>query len=257
MTREEIESVYSRDVLDRNWWGNFPEPLDLLGKDFPKTADIYRLMPVCARIALHMGGELPRIIFSKEGGARMDFNSVVMNPEILSLKVSEQVRAEVFFGQYIHQVGHICYSRGVYEKYRCTLQQKYFIHLIEDRRIEGRIARVYPGYYYYLNAARRMQFTLALLRAEQELKFTDLDDVRYNYLATRVLFPELLEYEVFKNPFASSPEPVGMDRRPIGYDYGLCFPGTTTSGGAGTTNQCPFYKLRTRSYRRCSIIIPG
>jgi len=22
MTREEIESVYSRDVLDRNWWGN-------------------------------------------------------------------------------------------------------------------------------------------------------------------------------------------------------------------------------------------
>ena len=24
MTREEIESVYSRDVLDRNWWGNFP-----------------------------------------------------------------------------------------------------------------------------------------------------------------------------------------------------------------------------------------
>ena len=53
MTREEIESVYSRDVLDRNWWGNFPEPLDLLGKDFPKTADIYRLMPVCARIALH------------------------------------------------------------------------------------------------------------------------------------------------------------------------------------------------------------
>ena len=198
MTREEIESVYSRDVLDRNWWGNFPEPLDLLGKDFPKTADIYRLMPVCARIALHMGGELPRIIFSKEGGARMDFNSVVMNPEILSLKVSEQVRAEVFFGQYIHQVGHICYSRGVYEKYRCTLQQKYFIHLIEDRRIEGRIARVYPGYYYYLNAARRMQFTLALLRAEQELKFTDLDDVRYNYLATRVLFPELLEYEVFK-----------------------------------------------------------
>ena len=36
MTREEIESVYSRDVLDRNWWGNFPEPWDLLGKDFPK-----------------------------------------------------------------------------------------------------------------------------------------------------------------------------------------------------------------------------
>ena len=100
MTREEIESVYSRDVLDRNWWGNFPEPLDLLGKDFPKTADIYRLMPVCARIALHMGGELPRIIFSKEGGARMDFNSVVMNPEILSANIFIRSGIFVIAGEY-------------------------------------------------------------------------------------------------------------------------------------------------------------
>lgn len=202
MTREEIESVYSRDVLARSWWGNFPEALDLLGKDFPRTSNIYQLMPVCARIALHIAGELPRIIFSKEEGARMDFDAVVMNPEILALKVSEGIRAEVFFGQYIHQLGHICYSRGSYEKYRCNFQQKYFIHLIEDRRVEGRLVQVYPGYYYYLNAARRMQFTLALLRAEQELRFTDLDDVRYNYVATRILFPELLEYDVFKERLA-------------------------------------------------------
>lgn len=202
MTREEIESVYSRDVLARSWWGNFPEALDLLGKDFPMTSNIYQLMPVCARIALHIAGELPRIIFSKEEGARMDFDAVVMNPEILALKVSEGIRAEVFFGQYIHQLGHICYSRGSYEKYRCNFQQKYFIHLIEDRRVEGRLVQVYPGYYYYLNAARRMQFTLALLRAEQELRFTDLDDVRYNYVATRILFPELLEYDVFKERLA-------------------------------------------------------
>ena len=70
MTREEIESVYSRDVLDRNWWGNFPEPLDLLGKDFPKTADIYRLMPVCARIALHMGAT---DYFFERGGSQDGF----------------------------------------------------------------------------------------------------------------------------------------------------------------------------------------
>lgn len=74
--------------------------------------------------------------------------------------------------------------------------------MLEDRRVEGRIAQVYPGYYYYLNAARRMQFVLALLRAEKELKFTDLDDVRYNYVATRILFPELLDYDVFKERLA-------------------------------------------------------
>lgn len=192
-----IEEIYNRDVLDRSWWGDFPESLELLGKDFPETSNIYQLMPVCARIALHMAGELPRIIFSREVNAPVNYNAVVINPEILSLKVSEKIRAEVFFGQYIHQLGHLCYSRGEYEKYNCTWLQKYFIHLIEDRRVESRVVKSYPGYYYYLNAARKMLFALALLKAEQELKFTDLDDVRRNYLATKILFPELLEYDVF------------------------------------------------------------
>lgn len=198
MTRAEIEEIYQRDVLDRNWWGDFPEPLGVLGKDFPETSDIYRLMPVCARIALHITGELPRIIFSKEVSTAASFEAVVINPEILSLKVAEKIRSEVFFGQYIHQLGHLCYSRGMYEKYNCSFQQKYFIHLIEDRRVEGKIVQAYPGYYYYLHAARKMMFTLALLRAEKELRFTDLDDVRYNYLATSVLFPELMDYEIFR-----------------------------------------------------------
>lgn len=165
MTRTEIEEIYRQDVLDRNWWGNFPDPLEVLEKDLPETSDVYRLMPVCARIALHMAGELPRVVFSKEPNRPADFASVVINPEILSLKVSDRIRSQVFFGQYIHQLGHLCYSRGEYHKYRCDFQQKYFIHLIEDRRVEGRIVQAYPGYYHYLNAARKMSFTLALLRA--------------------------------------------------------------------------------------------
>lgn len=197
MTREEIERIYHQDLLDRKWWGEFPESLELLDKDLPETSNIYQLMPVCARIALHMAGELPRIIFSKEVNSVSNFDAVVMNPEILSLKVSEKIRSEVFFGQYIHQLGHLCYSRGEYEKYNCNYQQKYFVHLLEDRRIEGRIARAYPGYQYYLNAARKMVATLALLRAEQELKFVDLDDVRRNYLATSILYPELLDDKIF------------------------------------------------------------
>ena len=202
MTRTEIEEIYRQDVLDRNWWGNFPDPLEVLEKDLPETSDVYRLMPVCASIALHMAGELPRVVFSKEPNRPADFASVVINPEILSLKVSDRIRSQVFFGQYIHQLGHLCYSRGEYHKYRCDFQQKYFIHLIEDRRVEGRIVQAYPGYYHYLNAARKMSFTLALLRAGEELKFTDLDDVRSNYLATRILYPELLDYEIFRERFA-------------------------------------------------------
>ena len=197
MTREEIESLYQEVELDRRWWGELPDTGDLLDKDFPQTADIYQLMPVCARIALHITGELPRVVFQKEPDAMPSFHAIVMNPEILSLKVSEKIRVEVFFGQYIHQLGHFCYSRDIFENTSYSFWQKYFMHLIDNRRIEARLVQAYPGYFYYLQAARKMLYTLAFLRAERELKFSDLDAVRLNYLATKIMVPELLNSPVF------------------------------------------------------------
>ena len=126
MNRTEIEAIYRQEALDRDWWGDFPEPQELLGKDFPETSNVYSLLPVCARIALQVTGELPRVVFSKDAHVSAGFDAVILNPEILSMRVSEKIRSEVFFGQYIHQLGHICYSRGVYERYNCSFQQKYF-----------------------------------------------------------------------------------------------------------------------------------
>ena len=203
MTGQEIEELFYRDVLDRRWWGVFPDGLDVVDKDFPETSNIYQLMPVCAKIALHMSGELPRVVFSKNAYAMSRFDSVIMNPEILSMKVSEKIRSEVFFGQYIHQLGHLCFSRGRYEHFHCTYQQKYIIHLLEDRRIEGRIVKAYPGYYYYLRAARNMVYVMARIRAEKDLRFADLEDVRWNYLATKLLYPELLSDDIFVERLSS------------------------------------------------------
>lgn len=203
MTGQEIEELFYRDVLDRRWWGVFPDGLEVVDKDFPETSNIYQLMPVCAKIALYMAGELPRVVFSKNAYAMSRFDSVIMNPEILSMKVSEKIRSEVFFGQYIHQLGHLCFSRGRYEHFHCTYQQKYIIHLLEDRRIEGRIVQAYPGYYYYLRAARNMVYVMARIRAEKDLRFADLEDVRWNYLATKLLYPELLSDDIFVERLSS------------------------------------------------------
>ncbi len=203
MTGQEIEELFYRDVLDRRWWGVFPDGLEVVDKDFPETSNIYQLMPVCAKIALHMAGELPRVVFSKNAYAMSRFDSVIMNPEILSMKVSEKIRSEVFFGQYIHQLGHLCFSRGRYEHFHCTYQQKYIIHLLEDRRIEGRIVQAYPGYYYYLRAARNMVYVMVRIRAEKDLRFADLEDVRWNYLATKLLYPELLSDDIFVERLSS------------------------------------------------------
>ncbi len=203
MSREEFEKLFRSDALDRKWWGDFPEMSDVVDKDFPETSDIYQLMPVCAKIALYMTGELPRVVFAGNAGVMSGFDSVVMNPGILSLKVSEKIRSEVFFGQYIHQLGHLCFSRGCYEHFHCTYQQKHIIHLFEDRRVEGKIVRTYPGYYYYLRAARNMVYTMARMRAEKDLRFADLEDMRWNYLVTKLLYPELLSDSVFEARLAS------------------------------------------------------
>lgn len=36
MNRADIEDIYRREVLDRGWWGDFPESQDLLEKIFPR-----------------------------------------------------------------------------------------------------------------------------------------------------------------------------------------------------------------------------
>ena len=80
MTGQEIEELFYRDVLDRRWWGVFPDGLEVVDKDFPETSNIYQLMPVCAKIALHMAGELPRVVFSKNAYAMSRFDSAVYSP---------------------------------------------------------------------------------------------------------------------------------------------------------------------------------
>lgn len=198
MTGQEIEAIYNRHLPEKSWWGEVPAAWNILKEGLPETADLYHLIPICARIALHITGELPRIGFSPDLSETGNFNAVLLHPRLLELNLPEVVRANVFFGHFIHQLGHIVYSRDAYQKLNCSRQQRQYLHLIEDRRIESKLTQAYPGYFQYLYAARNLGFTVALLRAEDNLRFTDLDHVRNHYLFTKVRYPELLESDVFR-----------------------------------------------------------
>lgn len=196
-----LEAEYRQVVIDRNWWGNFPDPQDLVGKEFPDTSDIYRLVPVCARIALHIAGELPQISFSREKKVFGDFEYILLNPELLYLQLPDSIRMSVFFGNFVHQLGHFVYSRHDFPPGSYTYEQACFIHLLEDRRVESRLVQAYPGYYDYLYAARKLVFAQALRNAGNDLRFSDLGSVRYNYIATRILYPGLFDYDYFAGKF--------------------------------------------------------
>ena len=197
----EIKELYRKTELDRGWWGNFPEPQNILGDSFPVTSDLYRLMPVCARISLHIAGELPYISFSREKKLFGDFEYILLSQELLYLRLPDEVRMAVFFGNFIHQLGHFVYSRYDYANLSFTYDESAFVHLLEDRRIESKLVAAYPGYYDYLYAARKFAFVMALGGIEKELRFQNLASVRYSYITARILYPELFGYEAFLEKF--------------------------------------------------------
>lgn len=197
----EIRELYRESGLDRAWWGDFPEPQNLLGDSFPVTSDLYRLMPVCARIALHIAGELPFISFSREKKIFGDFEYILLSQELLYLRLPDEVRMAVFFGNFIHQLGHFVYTRRDYADFSFTTDESAFIHLLEDRRVESKLVAAYPGYYDYLYAARKLVFVMALGGIGKDMRFQNLAAVRYTYITARVLYPELFRYEAFMEKF--------------------------------------------------------
>lgn len=193
----ELEALYRTTELDREWWGNFPDSLELVDKNFMQTSDLYQLIPVCARISLHIAGELPNISFSRGKKMFGDFEFILLNQELLSVRLPDDIRVAVFFGNFIHQLGHFVYSRSDYANISFTYDEEAFVHLIEDRRVESKLVEAYPGYYDYLYAARKLTFVMALASIEKDLRFLNLAAVRYNYIATRILYPELFRSEEF------------------------------------------------------------
>lgn len=197
----EIKELYRASELDRAWWGEFPDPQNLLGDSFPVTSDLYRLMPVCARISLHIAGELPYISFSRERKIFGDFEYILLKQELLYLRLPDEVRMSVFFGNFIHQLGHFVYTRRDYADLSFTYDESAFVHLLEDRRVESKLVAAYPGYYDYLYAARKLVFVMALDGIGKDMRFQNLASVRYTYITARILYPELFRYEAFAEKF--------------------------------------------------------
>ena len=65
-----IEEIYDEQFIDRDWWGDFPVARNLLDRDLG-TTDILKLIPVCAKIAYHITGEIPKMVLSNPISCRI------------------------------------------------------------------------------------------------------------------------------------------------------------------------------------------
>ena len=110
MDYRRIEEIYDEQFIDRDWWGNFPAARNLLDRDLG-TTDLLKLIPVCARIAFHVTGEIPKMVLSNRvPSLSMNPKHIALNLKLLRLGVSDETRVFVFFGYFVHELAHLIYT---------------------------------------------------------------------------------------------------------------------------------------------------
>lgn len=149
MDYRRIEEIYDEQFIDRDWWGNFPTARNLLDRDLG-TTDLLKLVPVCARIAFHVTGEIPKMVLSNRvPSLSMNPKHITLNLKLLRLGVSDETRVFVFFGYFVHELAHLVYTgqdvAGLSDgELRYTPMHYDMIHFIEDRRVESKLVKEFP-----------------------------------------------------------------------------------------------------------------
>lgn len=230
MDFQRIEEIYEEQFIDRDWWGNFPPARNLLDRDLG-TTDLLKLIPVCAKIAFHVTGEIPKMVLSnKVPSLSMNPKHIALNLKLLRLGVSDETRMFVFFGFFVHELGHLIYTGKEVaelseEELRYTPMHYDMIHFIEDRRVESRLVRDFPGYHYYLYAARKMGLAMGLNAVESYMGFyggqsedgihrgIDGSEALYDYICSKILYPNLLDESSYMREVLSFPGNDGKVRQ--------------------------------------------
>lgn len=174
MNFQQLERIYEDQFIDRKWWGNFQLPASPVKKTFDKVT-LPDLTAICAKIALHITGEIPRIVLSnKAPNLSLDTSKIALNIKLLHFDLPEKIKINALFGCFIHELGHLVYTRPNVEKAggkRYTRLKTGILHILEDRRVESVLVKDYPGYYPFLYTARRLVLAVGWQAMEQHIGF--------------------------------------------------------------------------------------
>lgn len=216
-----LERIYEEQFIDRNWWGCFPQAEAVVRKDFP-VSRLTDLVAVCVRIARHMTGEIPRMVLSnKAPNLAINPEKITLNIKLLRLNLPEEIKVNALFGCFIHELGHLIYTRKEIreqgEKAYPPLQNS-LLHMIEDRRTESKLVADFPGYHYFLYTARRLLLAMGWAIAEQRVGYyggqtpygvqmqeEDGTEALCHYICSKILFPNILEDHSFVKDMMSFP----------------------------------------------------
>lgn len=221
MDFQRLERIYEEQFIDREWWGNFQLSASPVKKTFGKVT-LPDLTAICAKIALHITGEIPRIVLSnKAPNLSLDSSKIALNIKLLHFDLPEEIKINALFGCFIHELGHLVYTRPDVEKAggkRYTRLEAGILHMLEDRRVESALVKDYPGYYPFLYTARRLVLAVGWQAMEQHIGFYGGTDTEYrdvngtdgtealcDYICSKILYPNILEDPVYLKEIKSFP----------------------------------------------------
>lgn len=191
-----LERIYEEQYIDREWWGEF-SPSARLVKPVFEVKSLTDLAAICAKIAFYITGEIPRIEFTnKAPNLLLNPTKITINIKLLRLDIPWEIRIKALFGCFVHELGHLLYTRQDIEQRenkRYSENQLYFLHMLEDRRVESKLAQDFPGYQDFLHVSRRLMLAVGWEIIEQGEEFITAKDALCNYICSRILFPNLLE----------------------------------------------------------------
>lgn len=216
-----LERIYEEQFIDREWWGDFPQADRVVKKDF-SVLSVTDLVAICAKIGLHITGEIPHMVLSNRS-PNLSINpaKIALHIKFLRLEIPESIRINALFGCFIHELGHLLYTRkDLLEEgekpYSQTLN--ILLHMIEDRRIESKLVADFPGYHYFLYTARRLYLAIGWEVMEERVGYyggmtpderdengEDGTEALMDYICARILFPNLLEDCLFVRTICSFP----------------------------------------------------
>ena len=221
MDFERLQRIYEDQFIDRAWWGHFNISGAPVNKSF-HTVNIVGIVAACAKLALHITGEIPRIVLSnKAPNLSVNPAKIALNIKILRLDIPEDIKVNALFGSFIHELGHLLYTRediGAREARRYTPVQTGFLHMLEDRRVESKLVNAYPGYHSFLYTARHLTLSMGWWAMEQRIGFyggmdpenrdingNDGHEALTDYICCKILYPNILEDPVYIREVNSFP----------------------------------------------------
>ncbi len=206
-----LRQVFAAADIPHSWWGDYPEPLNLLGTMFEDSLDLEGIADFFFKVAHTLAPEgVKYVVEFNKNSSYCAYGcscvvSVAMDSYNLSLPLSD--KNSIFFGRFIHELGHLRYTYPEMMKLldlplnssndEMTKKSKWkssrlsrLVNIFEDRRIEEKLSFEFPGYHKYLYAARNGALADGYyIEANAPAKAMSPAASLMRYITSRVLYP--------------------------------------------------------------------